>query len=344
MIPNLVMADVEITDETVETKRELVRERLQRREEERMALIEKKRTEKENTSVINENTSYFTETFTQAKVELQAKFDESKYVDKSSLPDHFASISNLLQQLQKYMSDSVMFLPSYDIRVAQGVLKYFQEQLQKQQDEMLPKKKFTFQMRKKEKKEVVDPVPEQKESDVVDLVPPPSVALETCGLQDVVGQRLSKQDDEIDSQDVGLYRLKDCEVRLFGCPSTVHMSGLQLCRIFCGPVKTSIFIDNCRECTFVVACQQLRCHTTTDCDFYLHVTSNPIIEDCSRIRFAPYNLEYSDMEIHFKKSGFDKSVNNWLHVNDFNWLAADAPSPNWKTIPDVDRVQDWHVK
>ena len=30
-------------------------------------------------------------------------------------------------------------------------------------------------------------------------------------------------------------------------------------RIFSGPVCSSVFIDNCKNCTFLVACQQVFC-------------------------------------------------------------------------------------
>ena len=30
-----------------------------------------------------------------------------------------------------------------------------------------------------------------------------------------------------------------------------------VCRIFSGPVCSSVFVDNCKSCIFVVACQQV---------------------------------------------------------------------------------------
>ena len=32
----------------------------------------------------------------------------------------------------------------------------------------------------------------------------------------------------------------------------------QLLSVLCGPVSSSVFVENCRNCTFVVACQQVR--------------------------------------------------------------------------------------
>lgn len=47
---------------------------------------------------------------------------------------------------------------------------------------------------------------------------------------------------------------------------------------------------------------QLRIHNTTGTDFYVHVMSGPIIEDCKGVRFAPYCLSYCRLEVHFKVS------------------------------------------
>ena len=64
----------------------------------------------------------------------------------------------------------------------------------------------------------------------------------------------------------------------------------------------------------MVACQQLRTHETRDSEFYLHVTSKGIIEDCSQVRFAPYNFTYENSDSDFKESGLALDVNNWDKV------------------------------
>jgi hypothetical protein len=80
------------------------------------------------------------------------------------------------------------------------------------------------------------------------------------------------------------------------------------------------------QCTFVVACQQLRTHETTDSDFYLHVTSKGIVEDCSRTRFAPYSFRYDGSDDDFAESGLSSDVNHWNEIDDFNWLSSDQVS------------------
>jgi hypothetical protein len=111
--------------------------------------------------------------------------------------------------------------------------------------------------------------------------------------------------------------------------------------LLCGPVRTSIFVENCINCDFVVACQQLRTHSTKQSNIYLHVTSKGIVEDCQSVGFAPYNLFYPNLDEDFSISKLDKEVNNWSQIDDFNWLVKDTPSPNWHILPEVHRKENW---
>ena len=91
---------------------------------------------------------------------------------------------------------------------------------------------------------------------------------------------------------------------------------------------------------FSMACQQLRIHTSSKCDFYIHVTSRAIIEDCKELRFAPFTNKYSTLKDDFVQSGLDENSNNWDIVNDFNWLSNNEASPNWCILKEDQRV-DW---
>ena len=88
---------------------------------------------------------------------------------------------------------------------------------------------------------------------------------------------------EIESRDVIMNKLRNgtvlgkIVVRILGSPGTLHITNMDNVTVLCGPVRTSIFVENCNNCDFVVACQQLRIHTTRKSNFYLHVTSKVII-------------------------------------------------------------------
>jgi len=126
--------------------------------------------------------------------------------------------------------------------------------------------------------------------------------------------------------------LENSVIEIYGAPNTLRVNNLLNCKVFSGPITTSIFINKCENCTFNIACQQLRVHSTTNCDIYLHVSSRAIIEDSSKLRFSAYNWSYNGIEEHFIASNLDPQQNNWKQIDDFNWLSTDKPSPNWALL------------
>lgn len=76
-------------------------------------------------------------------------------------------------------------------------------------------------------------------------------------------------------------------------------------------------------------------HTSTNMDIYLHVTSEPIIEDCTDMRFASYLYQEvlpADQLLNlFVAAGLRPEKNLFDHVKDFNWLRQQQ-SPNWRLL------------
>lgn len=273
---------------------------------------------------------------------MEEKLAESEAIDKSQLADHFDNVQLSLQKLQKFISASTMFLPSYEIRTSLESFHDLEARIKNKRDTLLPKKKFAFKGKKKSalfvdsNKEMADVIDGSLKKVSTEM--PQEIA---CGFKNHVGEILEMQNNEICDKDVILSKLKECTVKICGVPSTVHMDNLQNCKVFIGPVSTSIFIDNCSGSTFIVACQQLRVHTTSDCSFYLHVTSRGIIEDCTKLKFAPFKWSYHGIDEHYRHAGLNREINNWDDIGDFNWLASNKKSPNWCILDLASRVEVW---
>ena len=321
-------------------------ERLLRREQARQEDAERRREAKEKQSVTEENSEFFILAFNrdrEAVEELMAACSGSDRAADTQTLDRAAAQT---QQLQKFLNDSVMFLAQYELRQAQASLQRLQTSLAEKRDEVLPKKKFAFRSRTR----ATEPVP-----DAVGPPPPgPATApdgvkvdvtphAEQCGFSNMAAAVLTKTSEEIDKQDVLLSHLTDCRVRLYGSPCTVHIKHVRGCEILCGPVSGSVFVDHCSDSTLAVACQQLRTHHTTATRVYLHVTSRAIVEDCNGVGFAPFTWSYPTLDRDFEASGLDRARNNWDQVDDFNWLAAGTPSPNWTVIAEEDRRTNWDL-
>ena len=322
--------------EKFDIKKQGMEEKLHRREEERLANIQKRKDEKSAVTSAQENAKVFYDQFSTEKINIETELEQCDSLDKNKLVEKFDELTSKHQKLQRFFTESTMFLPSYDVQHTLEILSKLQSQIHEKRDKLIPKKKFAFKSKKKGN------VVEKQEDSKKDISPEDDgVVLADCKFIDMKNTDL-KMADEINKKDVALARLESCTVRLLGAPSAIHINKLTDCTILSGPVSGSIFIRECKNCTFIVPCQQLRIHTTTNTKFYIHVTSRAIIEDCSTVSFGPYNWTYPGIDSHYGISGLDKSRNSWDDIDDFNWLAADKHSPNWSLIPENERKSSWN--
>lgn len=313
-------------------------ERLQRREQDRQRELERRKQEKGGTAVLQEKSCFFSAAFGQDRASIEELLSGSD-------PAVLEEVPGRLQSLQKLLNDSMMFLPSYDIRQAQEAIAKLQEALEEKRQLLQPKKKFAFKSRKKDAPAGTVTQPHGAGTKQPPAEKPlrsqePAPAL--CGFQGLSSQVLFMEAAEIRQKDMLLSDLRDCTVTLHGSPATLHLRNLHGCRVLCGPVLSSIFVDSCTGCLFAFPCQQLRTHSTTDCRFYLHVTSKAIIEDCRDVHFAPFSWCYENIHKDYKVSGLNLARNNWDQVDDFNWLVSGTQSPNWSIIPESDRITHWN--
>lgn len=64
------------------------------------------------------------------------------------------------------------------------------------------------------------------------------------------------------------------------------INDVQKSLLICGRVEGPAHITDVEHSVIVVSCRQFRMHKCSNIDVYLSCSSNPIIEDCSNIRFA----------------------------------------------------------
>ncbi|XP_013029537.2 tubulin-specific chaperone C [Anser cygnoides] len=310
-------------------------ERLQRREAERQQGVERQRQQREARAVQEERSEFV----------LAALGRERQAVEEllaAGPPDEAAA---RLQALQKLLTDSVRCLAPYELRQAQEAVARLQAALAARRQQLQPKKRFAFRALRKGAAPGAQPGP----AEPADEPPAPCRGVAEgepggpplCGFSGAEGRELELGPEELLQRDVVLAELRGCRVRLRGNANTLRVRDCRGCTVLCGPVSTSVLVDGCSECQLVVACQQLRTHRTRDSRFYIQVTSRAVIEDCTKVSFAPYAWSYPGIERDFESSGLDRNRNNWNLVDDFDWLASDKPSPNWCLIPEEERVSCW---
>lgn len=164
-------------------------------------------------------------------------------------------------------------------------------------------------------------------------------ARDSPGFRNKEGEVLIKDFKASGEGEFTISDLRSCEVRLVGPVRALFVHRLRNCRVYAGPVSSSILIEEVEGCVFILASHQIRIHHANESDFYLRVRSRPIIEDCSGVRFAPYCLCYEGIDDDLRETGLEEETGNWGNVDDFRWLRA-VQSPNWSVLPENERVDN----
>ncbi|KAM6184748.1 tubulin-specific chaperone C [Rhynchocyon petersi] len=315
----------------------LVPERLQRREQERQLEVGRRKQQRQDQEVEEEKNEYFAAAFSREQAAVQ------QILEGEESPERLEEAAARLQGLQKLLNDSVLFLTPYKLRQGQEALARLQALLAERRQALQPKKRFAFKTRRKDAAAAtqVDAAPGAPVAEAAPAPPPPLKEERGFGFSNVESQVLEMRGEDLHQRDVLLTELSNCTVRLYGNPNTVRLTRARRCTVLCGPVSTSVFLEDCSDCVLAVACQQLRIHTTKNTRIFLQVTSRAIVEDSSGIQFAPYNWTYPGLDEDFEGSGLNRSKNNWNDVADFNWLARGVASPNWSILPEAERIIQW---
>ncbi|KAI1421437.1 tubulin binding cofactor C-domain-containing protein [Xylaria sp. FL1777] len=100
--------------------------------------------------------------------------------------------------------------------------------------------------------------------------------------------------------------------------------------VIAGHVAGPAHITGIEDSIIVVAARQVRMHDCKNVRVYLHCASHPIIEDCSKVAFAPLPSFYAN-------ESTTPETNQWDKVDDFKWL-KDTASPNWSILDEETRI------
>lgn len=315
-------------------------DRLSKRDAHRLEKLQKAHKAREEVDATNENEDYFSGAFKVRSDAIEHMLSQIPTLETNLLPQHFDNIKHEVNELQKFVVTSSFFLKEFNIRKYLGIVQNLQSKCYELEDRYVPRKKFGFTRKKlpKSHSQKQDSVDENDGASKKDNKWDDKL----FGFDSQEDKVLSLENEDLFQRDVALRNLKNCTIGLCGVMGTLHLTNLDNCIVLSGPVTSSVFIEKCTNCTIVAACQQLRMHMSNKCDIYLHVTSKGIVEDCSNIRTAPYNLTYEDLEKHLNMSCLDRNSNNWDLLDDFNWLAPDIPSPNWSVMDVSQRVSSWN--
>ena len=260
--------------------------------------------------------------------------------DLNSLTSEYEKISNRIQLLQNFFNEHVSHISLYEQRKAQEHLSKLNTHSAQIRSDLFPKKKFTFKSKKnlttasklveeteiRQQEQQNEKVEEDKSLDNL-------ARNHTCTIQDCSDQTIVKSESELLNADVGIINVKNCVIKLYGNPSVIHINNIENTVILCGPLSGTAFVNKCINSKLNLTCHQLRIHESIDTDFYINVSSRTIIENCKRVRFAPYAWTCRIT----KK--LEDIGDNWRMIDDFNWLVLNQKSPNWSFIEENERLK-----
>ncbi|CAL8089061.1 unnamed protein product [Calicophoron daubneyi] len=301
------------------------------------------------------DTTDFLSQFLQTKTSILEDLEETAAQNRqSALPVH--ELTKILddalkrvEQMQKWLNDSSLYLTSFDTEQARLELKSLNAQFQKKREELLPPKKFTFSRKRlpssKDQPTATPGTPDTEESHLRSHCRNPSALSEfdeRYSLVNVQGPcrlRLPKSDEdsgELKGQSVFLADLTNCTVEVRGVCGNLIARRLTRCQIYTYPVAGSVWIEDCHNCDLVLACRQLRIHQTDNCRLALHMASRPIIEFSSSLTVAPYLWTYPELDRHLCDAGLTPDINLWREVEDFSHpnKRLTTGSPNWSILPE----------
>ncbi|KAF9139215.1 hypothetical protein BGX30_008233 [Mortierella sp. GBA39] len=273
----------------------------------------------------------------EASKNFRATFDP----EKQSIEEALAGLDKVPKdELQANIDSIVQRINALE----KTAIKSMSEKLAQLRVKLVPKAKFSFKSRK-----TAGATPSPASTPKPAASPKPTVSTPTIDqsqflkFEDRTGEHLfigSLSVSETESRaakDVALTNLTDCTINLVhDIPlGAIHVKNLKRCTLVFPPVSGSILLHDCEGCTLVGACHQSRMHTSTNMNIYIHVTSEPIIEDCTEMRFAPYGqiLPSEELDRLFEAAQLNQGVNLYDKVKDFNWLRQQQ-SPNWRLLED----------
>lgn len=142
----------------------------------------------------------------------------------------------------------------------------------------------------------------------------------------------------IDGCDVFLSNLNACTISLVDVIGAIRISKIEHCTLITGPISSSFLAEHMSNCKIYSAMLQCRIHWSNNCTFYIHVNSEPVIEECNQLLFAPYIVKYPELDGHWMKSGLNRKVNLWDKVKDFKWFKQQQ-SPHWSILNESQRLK-----
>lgn len=166
-------------------------------------------------------------------------------------------------------------------------------------EKILPKKKFTFSNKNATKTSIENAIKNEEQH----LIKHEINIIENANNKDeiVISNKLNEKivyslEDIKDRNSLFLENLNNCEVYILFNFKALYVKEIKNCKLFIGSISGGSHITDCIDSTIYVITHQLRIHKTFNTNFFIIVSSNPIIEDCNGLVFSNLKIKYSTFD------------------------------------------------
>jgi len=231
------------------------------------------------------------------------------------------ALASSTTSLRKSLNDFMENLPSHDKRNYEQDLQSLERKIDALRKASITKPKFSF---KRVDQKAKSPVLKAQTSTVSPqttayLFADPTFNLTSLSSSTITAESitgLSKQHTALTISDISnsLIDLRTATI-LLAC----HVRKITGSAIILPTISGSVILDELENCLLVTQCQQFRMHSSRNITVLLHITSTPIIEASSMLRFGALDPKIPMIPM----SQHDQ-------VRDFD--CPDSESPNWTIL------------
>ena len=135
---------------------------------------------------------------------------------------------------------------------------------------------------------------------------------EKYSIHDKENETIYRHYGDLNGNDFKLLKIKNCEIYILDWSKGMFIDECENCTIVCGPVDGSIFIRKSKNCKISIIARQVRFRESENIDIFTYCPSDPVVESCFNIFFAPYNAFFPHLTELFQKGGFKSEEKNHI--------------------------------
>ena len=135
---------------------------------------------------------------------------------------------------------------------------------------------------------------------------------EKYSIHDKENETIYRHYGDLNGADFKIFKNKNCEIYILDWSKGMFVDDCENCTIICGPIDGSIFIRKSKNCKISLIARQVRFRESENIDIYTYCPSDPVVESCFNIFFAPFNAFFPHLTELFQKGGFNSEDKNHI--------------------------------